>query len=118
MTDSAAEQGLFHDIYKELIEMNTTHSLGDNTEAARAMQARLLQAGFTADEVEVFEPFPRKGNLVARFEGSGKERPILLLAHTRASGAARGGGTDRANVAGGAGDTLSVPGDERYALVA
>jgi acetylornithine deacetylase/succinyl-diaminopimelate desuccinylase-like protein len=81
MADYSAEQCLFHDIYKELVEINTTDSVGDNTQAARAMRARMLGAGYTADEAEVFEPFPRKGNLVARLKGSGKYRPILLLAH-------------------------------------
>ncbi len=81
MADPVTEQRLFHDIYKELVEINTTHSAGDNTQAARAMKARLLEAGFTANDAAIFEPFPRKGNLVARLRGTGKERPILLLAH-------------------------------------
>jgi acetylornithine deacetylase/succinyl-diaminopimelate desuccinylase-like protein len=80
-TDSSAEQKLFHDIYKELVEINTTHSVGDNTQAARAMQKRFTEAGFTADEIQLFEPFPRKGNLVVRFKGTGEKKPILLLAH-------------------------------------
>jgi len=79
--DSSAEQKLFHDIYKELVEINTTHSVGDNTQAARAMQKRFMEAGFTADEIQLFEPFPRKGNLVVRFKGTGAKKPILLLAH-------------------------------------
>src|SRR4051812_33911957 len=40
------EQQRFHDIYKELVEINTTNSVGNNTEAARAMQKHLLDAGF------------------------------------------------------------------------
>ncbi len=81
MAGPATEQRLFHEIYKELVEINTTHSAGNNTEAAQAMKGRLLEAGFTADDAAIFEPFPRKGNLVARLKGTGKERPILLLAH-------------------------------------
>jgi acetylornithine deacetylase/succinyl-diaminopimelate desuccinylase-like protein len=79
--DSADEQKLFHDIYKQLIEINTSHSAGDNTEAARAMAQRLKDAGFTDADVQVFEPFPKKGNLVLRFKGSGAKKPMLLLAH-------------------------------------
>jgi acetylornithine deacetylase/succinyl-diaminopimelate desuccinylase-like protein len=79
--DSSAEQKLFHDIYKELVEINTTHSVGDNTQAARAMQKRFMEAGFTAEEIQIFEPFPRKGNLVLRLKGTGEKKPILLLAH-------------------------------------
>ena len=75
------EQQRFYKIYKELVEINTTHSVGNNTEAARAMQKHLLDAGFKPDELQIFEPFPRKGNLVARFKGSGAKKPMLLLAH-------------------------------------
>lgn len=79
--DSATEQKLFHDIYKELIEINTTHSSGDTTVAARAVQKRLMDAGFSAEEIQIFEPFPKKGNLVVRLKGTGEKKPILLLAH-------------------------------------
>lgn len=70
------------DIFRELIEINTTNSVGDNTAAAQAMADRLLAAGFDPADVHVIEAAPRKGNLVARLRGrdSGR-RPILLLAH-------------------------------------
>jgi acetylornithine deacetylase/succinyl-diaminopimelate desuccinylase-like protein len=74
-------QQRFHDIYKELIEINTTHSAGDNTLAARAMEKRLIESGFDPGDIQIFEPFPRKGNLVLRFKGNGSKRPLLLLAH-------------------------------------
>lgn len=78
-------QKLTLDIYRELIEINTVHPHGDNTAAARAMARRLLDAGFDAKDVEVVEPAPRKGNLVARFRGNGggngAQKPMLLLAH-------------------------------------
>jgi acetylornithine deacetylase/succinyl-diaminopimelate desuccinylase-like protein len=45
------------------------------------MAARLRAAGFTDNDVQVFSPAPRKGNLVARLRGSGARKPILLLAH-------------------------------------
>jgi acetylornithine deacetylase/succinyl-diaminopimelate desuccinylase-like protein len=76
-----AEQQRFHDIYKELVEINTTNSSGDNTEAAKAMQKHLLAAGFKAEDVQLFEPYPRKGNLVVRYRGTGGRKPVLLLAH-------------------------------------
>ncbi|HEX7466625.1 MAG TPA: M20/M25/M40 family metallo-hydrolase, partial [Usitatibacter sp.] len=69
------------EIYRELVEINTVHPDGDNTAAARAMARRLLDAGFDAADVQVHEPAPRKGNLVARYRGTGELRPILLLAH-------------------------------------
>lgn len=72
---------LARDIYRELVEIRTVHPDGDNTAAARAMARRLLEAGFDAKDVEVVEPAPRKGNLVARLRGTGELRPLLLLAH-------------------------------------
>ncbi len=72
---------LAFDIYKELVEINTTNSSGNNTTAAEAMAARLKAAGFPAADVQVLAPNPRKGNLVARLHGTGKEKPLLLLAH-------------------------------------
>ncbi len=76
------QQQLARDIYKELIEINTTDSNGDNTRAANAMAARLLAAGFPKEDVQVLGPVERKGNLVARLRGANAGRkPLLLLAH-------------------------------------
>lgn len=77
----SADEKLFRSIYQELIEINTSDSEGDTTEAAKAMQKRLLDAGFKPADTEVIAPFPRKGNLVARYKGSGAKKPMLLLAH-------------------------------------
>ena len=74
-------QQLMREIYQELVEINTTNSVGDNTRAAEAMARRLIAAGFPAADVQVLTPAPRKGNLVARLRGSGARRPLLLLAH-------------------------------------
>ncbi len=76
-----AEQRLARDIYKELVEINTVTTSGDTAKAAQAMAARLRAAGFPADDVRVFTPAPRNGNMVARLHGSGAKKPILLLAH-------------------------------------
>ena len=45
------------------------------------MAARLRANGIAAADVQVFNPAPRKGNLVARLRGTGARKPILLLAH-------------------------------------
>ena len=74
-------QRLAHDIYKELVEINTVTATGDTAAAAQAMAGRLRAAGFPADDVHVFNPAPRKGNLVARLRGSGTKKPLLLVAH-------------------------------------
>lgn len=70
------------EIFRELIEIDTTDSSGDNSRAARAVADRLLAAGYPADNVKVLGPAPRKGNLVARLRSPAPQaRPILLLAH-------------------------------------
>ncbi len=75
-------QRLAREIFEELVEINTTHSVGSTTVAAEAMRTRLLAAGFADADVIVVEPAPRKGNLVARLRGRDPSRkPILLLAH-------------------------------------
>ena len=69
----AADDGeaAFRELYRELVEINTTLSEGSCTAAAEAMAARLRAAGFPADAVEVLVPAdqPKDGNLVARLEG-------------------------------------------------
>jgi acetylornithine deacetylase/succinyl-diaminopimelate desuccinylase-like protein len=73
---------MVREIFEELVEINTTHSVGSTTAAAEAMRRRLLAAGFPEADVVVVEPAPRKGNLVARLRGNGTGgEPILLLAH-------------------------------------
>ena len=69
------------EIFKELIEINTTDSVGSVTKAADAMAARLKAAGFADKDIQVLGPDPRKHNLVARYHGTGAQRPLLLLAH-------------------------------------
>ncbi len=77
---SAADR-LARDILEQLVNINTTDSVGNTTTAAEAMAARLRAAGFPDADVQVLGPNPRKGNLVARYRGTGARRPILLLAH-------------------------------------
>jgi len=70
------------DIFKELIEINTTDTpAGNVTKAAEAMAARLKSAGFAPEDVKVLGPDPKKHNVVARLRGSGAHKPLLLLAH-------------------------------------
>jgi acetylornithine deacetylase/succinyl-diaminopimelate desuccinylase-like protein len=70
------------EIFKELVEINTTDTpAGNVTTAADAVAARLKAAGFPAADIQVLGPDPRKGNLIARYRGTGARRPLLLLAH-------------------------------------
>jgi acetylornithine deacetylase/succinyl-diaminopimelate desuccinylase-like protein len=73
-----------HDIFKQLIEINTTDSIGSTTAAAQAMAKRLIEAGFPAADVTVVGPNERKGNMVARYRAKpgSKKRPMLIIGHT------------------------------------
>jgi acetylornithine deacetylase/succinyl-diaminopimelate desuccinylase-like protein len=72
-----------HDIFKQLIEINTTDSVGSTTLAAQAMAQRLLDAGFPKADIAVLGPNERKGNLVARYRGKPGSmlKPILIIGH-------------------------------------
>ncbi len=78
---------LARDIFKQLIETNTTDSVGDNTRAAEAMAARFRAAGYADSDVKVLVPkeMPRKGNVVVRLRGTssstGPAKPILFIGH-------------------------------------
>jgi acetylornithine deacetylase/succinyl-diaminopimelate desuccinylase-like protein len=77
-------EAAFRSLYEELIEINTTRSVGDCTRAAEAMQQRLLAAGYPAEDMQILAPpeAPKDGALVAVLRGSDRSRkPILLLAH-------------------------------------
>jgi acetylornithine deacetylase/succinyl-diaminopimelate desuccinylase-like protein len=78
--DPATRQ-LSHDIFKELIEINTTDSVGNVTTAAEAMAKRFRDAGFPADDIQILGPNDRKKNMVVRLHGTGKHKPVLLIGH-------------------------------------
>jgi len=79
-----ADEVAFRELYRELIEINTTRSVGDCTRAAEAMRQRLLTAGYPAEDMQILAPpeAPKDGALVAVLRGSERSlKPILLLAH-------------------------------------
>lgn len=69
-------------LLKELVEINTTNSVGNTIVASEAMARHMLAAGFPREDVIVLENAPKKGNLIVRYRGrnTGK-KPILLLSH-------------------------------------
>jgi len=73
---------LARNLFKELVEINTTQSAGDSHQAAQAMAARVRSAGFADSDIVVIKNADRKGNLLVRLRGkaSGK-KPIMLLSH-------------------------------------
>jgi acetylornithine deacetylase/succinyl-diaminopimelate desuccinylase-like protein len=72
---------LSHDIFKQLIEINTTDSVGNVTTASEAMYKRFRDAGFPESDLYIGGPNDRKKNLVVRYHGSGAHKPVLLIGH-------------------------------------
>jgi acetylornithine deacetylase/succinyl-diaminopimelate desuccinylase-like protein len=69
------------DIFKQLIEINTTDSVGSVTAASEAMAKRFRDAGFPDSDIQILGPNDRKKNVVVRLHGSGKHKPVLLIGH-------------------------------------
>ena len=79
-----ADQQQFLSLYKELVETNTSLSVGSCTLAAERMAARLKAAGFADSQLTLFaDPeHPKEGGLVAVYPGtSTRVKPLLLIAH-------------------------------------
>jgi acetylornithine deacetylase/succinyl-diaminopimelate desuccinylase-like protein len=72
---------LAHDIFKQLVEINTTDSVGNVSTAAEGMASQLRDAGFADKDVIVAGANEKKKNVVVRFHGSGKRKPILFIGH-------------------------------------
>ena len=82
--DTPAGEQRFRELYKELVETNTTLSAGSCTLAAERMAAHLKAAGFPDSDLLPFAApdHPKEGGLVAIFPGKDpKLKAILLLAH-------------------------------------
>jgi acetylornithine deacetylase/succinyl-diaminopimelate desuccinylase-like protein len=78
------DEAAFRAIYQELIQINTTRSAGNCTQAAEAMRAHLLKAGYEPADMQILAPAeaPKDGALVAVLHGREPSlKPILLLAH-------------------------------------
>jgi acetylornithine deacetylase/succinyl-diaminopimelate desuccinylase-like protein len=79
-----ADQLAFRELYRELIETNTSHSVGSCTLAAERMAAHLRAAGFPESDLHSFAvpEHPKDGGLVAVLPGTDHDaKAILLLAH-------------------------------------
>ncbi len=90
---SAEDRALAREIFKQLIEINTTDTpQGNVTTATAAMQKRFLDAGFAPDDVRLLGPDARKMNLVVRLRAAGNptEKPVVFLCHMDVVQALRG----------------------------
>ena len=77
-----SERQLARAIFKEMVESKTGYTTGSTTPLVEALAKRLRDAGFPPADVFVGGAAPNKANLVVRYRGTGKRKPILLLAHT------------------------------------
>lgn len=78
------DQQKFFELYKELVETDTSPTTGNCTQAAQQIAARMKAAGFTDEQLTLFSvpEFPKDGGLVAVLPGASKTlKPMLLLAH-------------------------------------
>jgi len=75
--DVAGEESLQHLV--ELIKINTSNPPGNESLAARYLQAVLAAEGI---ESQLYSLDPDRANLVARIKGNGSKRPILIMGHT------------------------------------
>ena len=81
---SRGDRAEARDIFKQLIEINTTDTpQGSVTAGTEAMQKRFLNAGFAPEDVKLLGPDPRKLNLVVRIRAAqpSQEKPVLFLCH-------------------------------------
>ncbi|MGH9562416.1 MAG: M20/M25/M40 family metallo-hydrolase, partial [Terracidiphilus sp.] len=78
------DQLAFRELYRQLIETNTSHSVGSCTLAAERMAAHLRAAGYPESDLHLFAvtEHPKDGGLIAVLPGTDRAaKAILLLAH-------------------------------------
>jgi acetylornithine deacetylase/succinyl-diaminopimelate desuccinylase-like protein len=73
--------------FAALLRIDTSSPPGNETEAARYLRGVLADNGISS---ELFSREDHRANLVARIEGNGSRRPILVLGHTDVVGAEPG----------------------------
>jgi acetylornithine deacetylase/succinyl-diaminopimelate desuccinylase-like protein len=81
---SPADRAEAREIFKQLIEINTTDTAkGSVTAGSAAMEKRFLEAGFPREDVQLVGPDALKQNLVVRYRAAGTptEKPVLFLCH-------------------------------------
>lgn len=70
------------EIYRTIIEIDTSKNRGNGPKVAQYLADELLAAGFAAEDIEVV-PKPPFAALIARYRGAlgSNKKPILLLGH-------------------------------------
>ncbi len=77
MNDSIDAEAVRH--LQELLRIDTTNPPGNETAAAEYLAGVLGEAGY---QPEVLESAPGRGNVVARYRGTGEAEPVLIYGHT------------------------------------
>ena len=72
--------------FTTLLKLDTSNPPGNETQAAKAIQAILEREGIAC---KLFALDATRANLVARIKGTGKKRPILIMGHTDVVGVQR-----------------------------
>ena len=77
-----ADRDLARTIFQEMVEMKTTHDVG-TTALAQAIHGHLLKAGFAEQDAVFIAPpeYPNSGNVIVRYRGKGRGKPVLFLGH-------------------------------------
>ena len=76
----SAEGRLLHDLFKTSVEIPTVKGRGQVPKMARALSAKLRQAGFGARDIEIV-PVGETAAMIVRYRGTGTKPPLLFLAH-------------------------------------
>lgn len=74
---AALEQEVAH-LLSEYIRIDTTNPPGNELPAANFLAARFWREGM---EAEVLESDPGRASVIARWPGTGRRRPVLLVSH-------------------------------------
>jgi len=82
--DEVGEEAINHLV--NLVQIDTTNPPGNETQAANYVKAALAEDGIDS---ELFALDPDRANLVARINGNGSKRPILIMGHTDVVGVQR-----------------------------
>lgn len=82
--EAAGEESIGHLI--ELVRIDTSNPPGNETLAANYVKAVLASEGIDS---QLYALEPERANLVARIEGNGSKRPILIMGHTDVVGVQR-----------------------------
>jgi acetylornithine deacetylase/succinyl-diaminopimelate desuccinylase-like protein len=81
---AASRETLGH--LQAMIRLNTVNPPGNELQVARHLEAALKAEGI---ETHLFEPAPGRGALVARLQGNGSGRPVLIMGHMDVVGVER-----------------------------